>query len=94
LLALLRAALEQPPLRLERTRHHNRDALQSRRIRPRRAVKRRRYSTVTVRRFDFSTLGSVNSSTPSLRLALALSLLTSAGSATVRAIDPREISQR
>ena len=52
------------------------------------------HSIVMWRRFDFSALGSVSSSTPSFIAALALASSTSAGTASVREKAPRVISQR
>jgi len=52
------------------------------------------YSTLTVRRLALAALGRVSSSTPLSKLALAASVSTSAGRATVRENSPRLISQR
>ncbi len=54
----------------------------------------RRHSTLIEWRFAFSIFGSVSSSMPSLKLALALAPSTSAGNVTVRLKAPCVISQR
>jgi hypothetical protein len=52
------------------------------------------YSTLILWRFARSTFGNVTSSKPSLNLAWAFSVLTSAGSARVRANAPVMVSDR
>ena len=61
---------------------------------PWRMTRRRVYCTSMRRRLAFSTLGTVSSRIPSLKLALAPSAFTSAGRATVREKVPRLISRR